>query len=374
MKKGILATLLMFLLYSCNKDEFGDIIGKLGGGKGSGNRQKGFVYTMNNETGGNNILIYNQNANGTLSYKSSTASGGTGSGAGLGSQGAIVIDAAHQWLFAVNAGSNSVSSFKIGDDGKLTLAHTVSSNGTLPISVTTDANVLYVVNSTTSNISGYTIGEGGTLTPINGSTQSLSASGAGPAQISFVPGGKKLIVTEKNTNMITTFNVDVSGIATLGSSIPSAGKMPFGFDFSGSNYLIVSEAGGGMAKASSVSSYSVSGSTALVDGAVTSNQTAACWAKVTNDGRYAYIANAQTNNISLYQISTNGMLKLLDGAEAATGLGPNDIVLSGSGSYLYSLNTGSHSISQFKKGNNAVLKGMGEEPGLPAHAQGLAAF
>jgi len=374
MKKLISATLVMFLLFSCNKEEFGDIIGKLGGGKGSGNSHEGFVYTMSNETGGNSILIYSQNANGTLSYQSSTASGGTGSGAGLGSQGAVIVNAAHQWLFAVNAGSNSISSFKIGNSGKLTLAHTVSSNGTLPISVTTDANLLYVVNSATSNISGYTIGEDGSLTPINGSTQSLSTSNAGPAQISFVPGGKKLVVTEKTTNMITTFSVGASGAATPGSSIASAGKTPFGFDFSGPNYLIVSEAGGGMANASSVSSYSVAASTSLIDGAVSSNQTAACWAKVTKDSRYAYIANAQTNNLSLYKIGANGMLELLNGAEAATGLGPNDIVLSGDGSYLYSLNTGSHSIGQFKKGNNGGLKGMGEAPGLPAHAQGLAGF
>lgn len=99
--------------------------------------------------------------------------------------------------------------------------------------------------------------------------------------------------------------------------------------FSGADYVIVSEAWSGIANASTVSSYSVSGSTAPVSETIASKQTAACWAEVTKDGQYAYIANAQSNNILLYQISGAGILKLLDASEAATGLNPNDIVLSG---------------------------------------------
>ena len=374
MKKGILATSLMFLLVSCHKEDFGDLIEKLGGDKGSGNSPAGFVYTMSNETGGNSILVYSRKADGTLSYQSSAASGGTGSGAGLGAQRSVIIDAARQWLYAVNAGSNSISSFKIGTDGKLTLAHTVSSYGVLPVSVTADANVLYVVNSLTSNISGYTIGTGGALTPIEGSVQALSADSAAPAQISFVPGGHKLVVTEKTTNMITSFPVDASGVAGKSTSVQSAGQEPFGFDFSGANYIIVSEAWNGTPNASTVSSYSVAASTTVVSGAVTSKQTAACWAEATRDGQYAYIANAQTNNISLYQVNSTGMLDLLNASEAATGLNPHDMALSDNEHYFYNLNTGSHSISQFKRESNGSLKEMGEIKGLPAHADGLAAF
>src|ERR1044071_9674648 len=73
---------------------------------------KHYVYVMNNDAGPNSILVYMQQSDGTLTYQSTATSGGNGSGAGLGSQGAIVIDAAHQYLYAVNAGSNSVSSFK----------------------------------------------------------------------------------------------------------------------------------------------------------------------------------------------------------------------------------------------------------------------
>jgi len=36
-------------------------------------------------------------------------SGGAGYGAGLGSQGALILNETHSWLFAVNAGDNTVS-------------------------------------------------------------------------------------------------------------------------------------------------------------------------------------------------------------------------------------------------------------------------
>jgi 6-phosphogluconolactonase len=101
------------------------------------NSNQGFVYTESNDAGQNTILTYVQNSNGKLSFLRSTASGGRGSGAALGSQGALAFDGVQvHWLFAVNAGSNSISSFSVDDNGGLTLADTVSSNGILPVSLT----------------------------------------------------------------------------------------------------------------------------------------------------------------------------------------------------------------------------------------------
>lgn len=381
MKKFACAALLTTLFFSCKKeindtDQSAALDEMTGTNSIAGrkvNPREGFVYTMSNEAGGNSILVYRQAPNGRLTYQSATASGGAGNGTGLGSQYSIVIDASHQWLYAVNAGSNSVSSFSIVSDGGLTLAHTVSSNGTFPVSITVWGNWLYVVNSTTANISGYTIGAGGNLTPLAGSVQALSATNALPAQISFVPGGQKLLVTEKAANKLTTFSVNGSGIAGPGSSVASAGKTPFGFDFSG-NYAVVAEAGT-TPGSSSVSSYSVSGSTSTVTGPVANGQSATCWTEVTSNGKYAYVTNTQSNNISFYTVGSGGNLQLIDAAEAATGAIPIDVTLSGNEDFLYNLNSGSHSISQFKRNNhNASLKSIGDVTGLPAHAVGLAAF
>jgi len=122
-------------------------------GLGSGH----FLYTESNNSGSNEILIYKIKNNGTLEWKGSEVSGGAGSGAGLGSQGALVIDKNHNWLYAVNAGGNSVSSFKINKDGSLTLAHTASSGGTGPNSVSVYGNLLYVLNHGSDNIHGLII-------------------------------------------------------------------------------------------------------------------------------------------------------------------------------------------------------------------------
>lgn len=338
------------------------------------NSRQGFVYTESNDAGQNSILTYFQSSNGKLNFLSTTASGGNGSGTALGSQGALALDDAHHWLFAVNAGSNSISSFSIGDNGSLTLSHTVSSNGTLPVSLTVHDNLLYVVNSTSANISGFTIGAGGTLTWITGSTQPLSAVTAAPAQIGFKPGGQYLVVTEKMTNKITTFPVNTSGVAGAGSSITSANATPFGFDFSGSNYAIVTEAAGGALNASTVSSYSAGANTALVSGPVNANQTAACWAVVTSDGKYAYVTNTGSNTISSFSISSSGNVQVLSKVAATTGGAPIDITFSGNEFYLYTINGTSHSISEFKKGGNTSLKSIGQVTGLPANAVGLVAF
>jgi 6-phosphogluconolactonase (cycloisomerase 2 family) len=337
------------------------------------NPRQGFVYTESNDAGQNSILSYLQKPNGTLSFLSTTASGGKGSGTPLGSQGALAMDDGHHWLFAVNAGSNSISSFSI-DEGSLTLAHTVQSNGILPVSLTVYGNVLYVVNSTSANISGFTIGTGGTLTLIPGSGQPLSAATAAPAQISFKPGGQWLVVTEKMTNKITTFPVDAAGVAGAGSSIASANITPFGFDFSGNSYAIVTEAAGGAPTASTVSSYWIGSTSSLVSGPVHADQTAACWLVTTADGKYAYATNTGSNTISSFSVSNNGSVQILSKVAATTGGAPADVTLSGNEFYLYTINGGSHSISEFKKGNNTSLKNIGEITGLPAAAAGLVAF
>lgn len=71
-------------------------------------------------------------------------SGCSGTGKLLGSQGALELDKNNKWLFAVNEGSNSVSSFKVQDDGSLTLAHTEGSKGKTPVSLSVHDNMLYV--------------------------------------------------------------------------------------------------------------------------------------------------------------------------------------------------------------------------------------
>jgi 6-phosphogluconolactonase (cycloisomerase 2 family) len=372
------AVLLLGSLLSCKKEILEspdqDSMVVAGLKAGLNNPRTGFVYTMSNEGSGNSILQFKQAPNGSLSYETTTASGGVGNNAGLGSQGSLVISESHKWLFAVNAGSNSISSFAIQDDGVPMLAYTTSSNGTFPVSVTVSGDLLYVVNSTSSNISGYRVHNDGSMHPIDGSVKMLSSAATGPAQISFTPSGDKLVVTEKATNMITTFPVNAAGVAGTATSTHSAGNTPFGFDFAGAGTIVVTEAWGGMPNASTVSAYSVSGVTSVTGGAIQNKQTAACWATATSDGRYAYVTNTGSNNISSFEISAAGNLTLINATEVTTGTTPIDITLSGNDFYVYNINSNSHSITQFKKGGNASLTSIGSYEGLPLHAVGIAAF
>ena len=338
----------------------------------------GHVYTESNDASGNKILVYNQHADGTLSWSSSVSSGGTGNGAGLGSQGAVVLDQQHKWLYAVNAGDNSVSSFWIHDDGSLTLADTENSGGKLPVSVCVYNNLLYVVNSGSDNICGFKVDANGMLTKINGSSQSLSGTGVGPAQIAFHPDGNVLYVTEKNTNKISSFKLNGQGAANPGTFNSSVGMTPFGFDFAynNNNFLIVSDAAGGAVNAGACTSYwsDGSGNTNAINGAVPNYQSAPCWVAATHYGRFAFVTNTGSNSISSYYVSPVGALYLVFFTVTSAGEAPIDITVSGNNRFVYNINSMSHTITEYKRGSLGTLNHIGKISNLPFYASGLAAY
>src|SRR5439155_13698791 len=112
-----------------------------------------------------------------------------GTGASLGSQGALAVARGGRWLLAVNAGSNSVSALKVTMTLGVRLVNTVSSGGTEPVSVAVQGDLAYVVNAGSDTVRGFRLGQSG-LRPLPGSTRPLSGSGVGPAEISFGLGGK----------------------------------------------------------------------------------------------------------------------------------------------------------------------------------------
>ncbi len=348
------------------------------GSAASGTGTRGALYTLTNDAGGNAVLVFDRHADGTISPAGSFATGGLGTGGGLGSQGALVLADNGKWLFAVNAGSNEISTFAVRKDG-LSLVSKVGSGGAQPISVTVVHRLLYVLNSgdgtNAGNIAGFNVGPHGQLSALAGSKRPLSAASVGPAQIQFSPGGRLLVVTEKGTNSIDTYRVAKNGRVSGPNVQASAGATPFGFDFDKRGHLIVSDAFGGAAGASALSSYSLSAAGAL--GTITplapDGQTAACWVVTTKNGRYAYTTNTGSANVSSYATHHDGSISLLSGVAGTTGAGPTDAALDRKSRYLYTLDSGAHTISAFavqKNGSLAPIAGVG---GLPASAVGLAA-
>src|SRR5690242_3856062 len=201
------------------------------------NGARSTIYTLTNAAAGNEVLAYDQAADGSLTFRAAYATDGAGTGTGLGSQGSVILSGNGNWLFAVNAGSNEISVFRIRKND-LHQTDVVASGGVKPISLTISGRVLYVLNagdaSTAGNITGFQLGDNGRLEPLADSTQPLSsdAPGAtvGPAQVSFDSMGNMLVVTEKMTNLIDTYEVH-DRIAGAPMTSPSAGQTPFGFAF-----------------------------------------------------------------------------------------------------------------------------------------------
>lgn len=337
------------------------------------NPSEHYVYTESNEAGTNRILVYRILPGGSLRFESSVASGGAGTGAALGSQGALALDG-EGWLYAVNAGSGSVSSFRIGSGGRLTLWATVPSGGAGPNSLTVHNHLLYVLNHGSDQIAGFRV-SGGKMKALENATRSLSGTGVDAPQISFTPDGRWLMVTEKATNTLTTFLVTAGGEPGAGIFTPSAAATPFGFAFS-RDFAIVSNAAGGAALAGSATSYRIGpgGMPTAINGSVADGASAPCWFAVTQFGRFAYTTNAGSNTISSYYVAPRGALYLVHSEAAATGVKPLDIVVAANNYFVFELNAASHTIGSYHRealGGLAYIDATGD---LPESATGLATF
>lgn len=339
----------------------------------------GAAYILSNAPSGNEVLVWNRAADGTLTRAGSYPTGGTGTGGGLGSQGAIILSENGRWLFAVDAGSNQVASFRVNRDGLSLSGHT-DSGGIMPTSLTVSGDLLYVLNAGgTGNITGFRIGTDGALSMIPGSTRALSGSATAPAQVSFSPDGDLLVVTERATNQIVTYTVGADGRTMDQKVFPSSGVTPFGFAFGKRGSLLVSEANGAPG-ASAASSYNIGqdGDLRLVSGSVSTNQGAACWLVITRNGRYAYTSNAGSGSITGFRVGRSGELTLLD-ADGRTGVtgdgtGPTDLGLSHNSQFLYVRNGRSGTIGAFIVGSNGSLQTMTGALDVPSGAAGLAAW
>lgn len=342
--------------------------------------QAGDVYTINNSQVDNKVLHFNRASDGTLTPEGTYSTNGKGTGIALGSQGAVILSDDKNWLFAVSAGSNEISSFSVNSAGRLELRDKISSHGVMPISIAVHGSLLYVLNAGVGfkgSIAGYHISSVGKLIYLENSRRTLSNNAVEPAEISFKNSGTALVITEKATSKIVTFTVDESGLAGSKEVRPSAGLEPFGFAVGQLGNIYVSEAFNGLAGKGTVSSYHVNsnGKVAVIDALVHNHQTAPCWVVITHDYKYIYAANTGSNTITGYSVNNSGNLSLLNrnGVTATTGLAPADEALSYDSKYLYVRNGGDKSIGAYSIANNGALTKIDEEEGLHPNSAGLAA-
>ena len=353
----------------------------------------GAVYAMTNAAAGNEIAMYDRAANGLLTLVGNVPTGGTGitlvAGDALGSQASLILNRNGGRLFAVNAGSNEISSFKVTNNG-LNLKDKVHSNGQVPVSLTIHDNLLYVLNAGgDGNITGFRIKNNGRLQPINNSTRSLNAGGTNPpfflespAQVGFSPDGKFLAVTIKGSNRILVYRVRPNGrLSDQPVTTISNGNTPFGFTFGGvgqgrRSQLFVVEAFGsqpvGTGNAGAVTSYRLErgqgngGSLWPISGTVSNGQTATCWTAITSGpNRYLYTTNNLSDTITGYSVNNAGEISLLnaDGVTATTGFEPVDLGISPDNNYLYNVDAGDGTISMFQINGDGSLTSLGAPVG-----------
>jgi 6-phosphogluconolactonase (cycloisomerase 2 family) len=290
------------------------------------------------------------------------------------SQESLILSPNKRWLLAVNAGSNSISVFRIRHD-RLKLTGTFDSGGAFPVSLTLFHNLLYVLNagsdSAGPNITGFRLSHRGELFPLAGSKRELGVGGF--HQVGFDPQGDVLVVTEGDPageNRIHVFSVNRRGLPGPEAVIsPSNGIVPFGFIFDHRGHLLVSEAGDG-----AVTSYKILRNNTLrvISPSVANDQSATCWIAGNSMG-FVYTANTGSDTISAYKLrSGKGRLVLLDQA-AGFGNKPIDMTTAGNGRFLYVLNANDGTVGMFRIKRNGSLKDLGVIGGLPSpYAQGIA--
>lgn len=308
----------------------------------------GSVYVNDNTTGVNTIAGFARHADASLTPLpgSPFVAGGTGTGSGLASQGALQITPDGKFLVAVDAGSNQVSVLKVENDGTLKLLPdgVVSSGGTLPVSIAVHNNLVYVANAgaTDSNYTGFTLSPSGHLNALPGSTVPLP-NGSQPGDVSFNSTGANLIGARVGTSLIDSFSVGSNGLLTAAPTSPIAAQAagPFGSEFNPADpsQLFVSNAHQGPGQGS-VSTFDAAadGTLSAVTASPSANgQSGTCWVDVNSSGTALFAVNTGSGTISSYSIGANGALTLAGNTpvSAQAGVGAVDLRLGPAGKTLW---------------------------------------
>lgn len=364
----------------------------------SSNATRG-VYAASNAIGGNSIAAYRVAHDGTITLLANYPTGGKGVGAQklptltanpidpLTSNASLRYAPDHRALLAVNAGSGSISAFKINPDATLTLRDVKPSGGTFPNTIAAFGTIVYVANvgnpanGIPATLSGFQLDSDAHLAPIPGSTRTLSQPATSqPATAVFSPDGHFLVVADLGADRITTFAIKRNGVLGEPVSTLSVGGQPFGAVFHG-GALLVSEAQSGVPGAATVSSYRLldDGHVVAIAAAVPSGGTAGCWLISRAATAQVFVANTASGTISSYVQGAHGELALLASVAApapATPMsGPVDLGLSEDGHYLYQLYDAIGTIAVYQTSASGKLKYISSAKMSPATGtQGLVVY
>jgi 6-phosphogluconolactonase len=347
-------------------------------------RDGGDVYVNDNTATANTVAAFHRRLDGSLQPLpgSPFATGGAGTGAGIGSQGSLQTAFDGRYVLAVDAGSDQVSVLAVRRDGSLrpVPGGTVSSGGSQPVSIAVHDDLVYVANAGIgtggTNYTGFVLGLDGVLHPLPGSTVALPG-GSQPGDVLFNATGSKLAATRVGTSLIDSFVVGRDGRLhpAPGSPYAAQGPGPFGSEFRPTDpgELYVSNAHGGAGNGT-VSAFRDAWNgtlTAIGASPFADHQTAPCWVEISRDGRFLFTVNTAQPSISSYAINRDGTLTLLGSTpfRNPAGLGPVDARLSPGGHTLFVVDGGTSQVSAFSVHGGSLTELPSSPTPLPAGAK-----
>jgi 6-phosphogluconolactonase len=336
----------------------------------------GAVYVQTNAAP-NEVIAFRRAADGSLDRIGSVPTGGDGDGSPhLTSQGSLVLTADGRHLLVTNAATDDLSVFWVASDGSIELRERVHTGAT-PKSVTEHDGLVVVLNTGEPGLASFRLDAEG-IEPVGGGDQTLDAGDADPAQVAFSPDGATVVITERGTDSIVTYEVSADGTFGTSRSVASEGPTPYGFAFTSGGTLVVTEAFGAQKGAAAASSYALGGEGSLVarTSSVGNGRSEICWAVVTPDDRFAFTTNFADGAVSRYAIASDGSLSLEDATAgiAVEGMpGLRDEDLSGDGRFLYAIDADGGRIWGWSVEAEGALEAVGSWGSVPETVAGLAA-
>ncbi|SDO07740.1 lactonase family protein [Actinacidiphila guanduensis] len=325
----------------------------------------GPVFVQTDNPDGNAVVAYHRAADGTLTRDGIYPTGGKGGVLDgsvvdhLASQGSLAYDSRQGLLYAVNAGSDTVTVFAVHGD-RLQRLQILGSGGSFPVSITFHGNLVYVLNALDgASVQGFVrVGDRLVTVPEWNRSPGIDPTATPqfthtPGQISFTPDGTALVVTSKAAKggAIGVTPLDSTG-GPGGPTVftPLPGAVPFGFVFDRAGRLQVTEAG-----PNAVATFTLGRDGKLTNtGELPTGQQATCW--ITAAGSHLYASNAGSGTLSGYATAGGALTPL---GTTSTDAGTVDAAASPDGHFLYAQTGAAGIVDEFRVEGDGSLTAIG---------------
>jgi DNA-binding beta-propeller fold protein YncE len=332
----------------------------------------GHVYVTTNAPGGNGVLSFEYRKNGAVTpvEVAEYRTGGTGArqvpGPNVGVFDAdqqIALNAKRTLMFAVNRGSNSITVFKVGEDGVLTRVKgsPFASGGETPVSIGVSGKHLVVVNAsnrmdaTTTlppRYRTFLIRKGGRLKLLPGGFTAPMHAQPEIAQMS--PNGKLVFGAEFSSQFIRSFTLGGSGALRQAPGSPlkfdpsvtqgiNDGRpvpdflrpTPLGMAVHPKKRFVYVDAP--LANRIVTYSYATNGKMTFRGFVENPGAFTPCWNRITADGKFMYVTNTNTGNITVFSLANPAVPRQIQVRGTRGGGGPTEFEIDPTGHFLFAV-------------------------------------